>query len=29
MVPNSYADFDPAKQDVRKLPNMIMVLIKW
>ena len=33
MVPNFYADFDPAKQllrqDVRKLPNMIVILIKW
>ena len=33
MVPSPYADIDPAKQllrqDVRKLPNMIVVLIKW
>ena len=33
MVPNFYADFDPDKQllgqDVRKLPNMIVVSTKW
>ena len=33
MMLNSYADFDPAKQllrqNERKLPNMIVVLIKW